>query len=238
MILSLPTELQDIIYEFDGRYKIAMKMCFKLIIQRGRILGVGRFVGNYRSYGNHSPYYAIDYKFFRQDFPEYYGEVVRRLARYRSLLEPSGHIRGVTTHLKSLPKCYCFNDALGCYKLGRVIDTIVIDGIAYKSTEKVYSVAMEKHATKGTNTVVKCIDVLDPAFQKSIKGRESKRIKVFRSLGVSENGIPGKDYYFKPVEIDDKLYYLHRNKGLHKKPNTKSRCVGYMTANGYRLYGK
>jgi hypothetical protein len=96
----------------------------------------------------------------------------------------------VTTHLKRLPKSYCFNDALGSYKLGMVFDTVVINGISYKSTERVHSVALETLAFKGVTTVVKTIDVLDPAFKKTIKGRQTQKIKTYRELGVSDNGIP------------------------------------------------
>jgi hypothetical protein len=97
----------------------------------------------------------------------------------------------VTTHLKRLPKSYCFNDALGSYKLGMVFKTTIIDGISYKSSERVHSVALERRAWKGVTTVVKCIDILDPVFKKTVKGRESARLKIYRELGVSENGIPG-----------------------------------------------
>jgi hypothetical protein len=128
-------------------------------------------------------------KTFHREFPEYYAEVQRRVHMYRSRME-NGHIRGVTTHLKLLPKSYCFKDALGSYKLGMVFDTVTIDGIAYKSAERVYSVGLETLAYKGVTTVVKCIDILDPVFKKSIKGRQNEKIKVYRELGVSENGIP------------------------------------------------
>jgi hypothetical protein len=132
-------------------------------------------------------------KTFHRDFPEYYAELERRLAMYRSRME-NGHIRGVTTHLKRLPKSYCFNDALGSYKLGMVFKTVIIDGISYKSTERVHSVGLETLAYKGVTTVVKCIDILDPIFKKSIKGRQTQRTKVYRSLGVSDNGIPASIY--------------------------------------------
>jgi hypothetical protein len=71
-----------------------------------------------------------------------------------------------------------------------VFDTIIIDGIAYKTTERVYSVGLETIAYKGTTTAVKCIDVLDPVFKKTVKGRKNQKIATYRDLGVSENGIP------------------------------------------------
>jgi hypothetical protein len=103
----------------------------------------------------------------------------------------NGHIRGVTTHMKRAPKSYCFKDALGSYKFGQVFDTVIINGISYKSTEKIHGVSLDTLAFKGVTTVVKTIDVLDPAFKKTIKGRQSQKIKTYRELGVSENGIPG-----------------------------------------------
>jgi hypothetical protein len=57
----------------------------------------------------------------------------------------------------------------------------------------------------GVETKVKCIDVLDPVFKKNIKGR---KVKVYRELGVSENGIPSKDFYFKKEIIEGKEYFL------------------------------
>jgi hypothetical protein len=71
-----------------------------------------------------------------------------------------------------------------------VFKTVIIDGISYKSTEKIHSVGLEVLAFKGTPTVVKCIDILDPVFKKTIKGRQTQKIKIYRSLDVSENGIP------------------------------------------------
>jgi len=183
----LPPRMRQMIYDFDGRYKIAKDKCIELIRQRGQtpigLRGSDQFRYVYLQIN------AFKMNTFHRDYPEYYAEVQRRVQMYRSRME-NGHIRGVTTHLKRLPKSYCFNDALGSYKLGMVFDTIIIDGIAYKTTERVYSVGLETIAYKGTTTVVKCIDVLDPVFKKSIKGHRSARIKMYRDLGVSENGIP------------------------------------------------
>jgi hypothetical protein len=97
--------------------------------------------------------------------------------------------------MKRAPKSsYKFKDVLGCYNFGQVFDTVIMNGIAYKSTEKVHSVALDKLAFKGVTTVVKCIDILDPKFNKTIKGRQTQRVKVYRDLGVSENGIPRNIY--------------------------------------------
>ena len=159
----------------------------------------------------------------------------------------NGHIRGVTTHLKRVPKSYCFNDALGSYKLGMVFNTVIIDGIAYKSGERVYSVGLETLAYKGVTTVVKCIDVLDPVFKKTIKGRQIQKIKTYRELGVSENGIPGT--IFKKIFADQCWYggwFWERNVQNNRPPASlvavtdmlerfateEGRCVDSFTLDG------
>jgi hypothetical protein len=182
------------VYDFDGRYKTAKNQCIELIRQRGQtpigIKGSDAFKHVWSKIND------FKMKTFHRDFPEYYAELERRIAMYRSRME-NGHIRGVTTHLKRLPKSYCFNDALGSYKLGMVFNTVIIDGISYKSSERIHSVALETLAFKGVTTVVKCIDILDPVFKKTIKGRQTQKVKVYRSLGVSDNGIPAS--IFKKV---------------------------------------
>lgn len=183
----LPPRIKQMVYDFDGRYKIAKDQCIEIIRQRGQtpigLEGSGPMADVYLLIN------CFPMKTLHRDFPEYYAELERRLSMYRSRME-NGHIRGVTTHLKRTPKSYSFKDALGSYKFGQVLETKIIDGIAYKSTERVHSVALEKLAYKGTPTVVKCIDILDPAFKKTIKGRQTQKIHTYRELGVSDNGIP------------------------------------------------
>jgi hypothetical protein len=189
-MFSLPFELQDLIYDFDGRYKIDNDKCIELIRQRGLtpigIRGSDKWNNVYRQIDE------FDMKTFHRRLPEYYAELNRRVAMYRSRIEPSGHIRGMTTHLKRLPKKYCFNDALGSYTLGKVFETVMINGKAYKSLDKAQGIALDRYGRHGTTpTIVKCIDILDPEFKKSIKGR---KVKAFRELGVSDNGIPASIY--------------------------------------------
>jgi hypothetical protein len=190
----LPPRIKQMVYDFDGRYKTAKNQCIELIRQRGQtpigIKGSDAFKHVWSKVND------FKMKTFHRDFPEYYAELERRLAMYRSRME-NGHIRGVTTHLKRAPKSYCFKDALGSYKLGQVFKTVIIDGISYKSSERIHSVALETLAYKGVTTVVKCIDILDPIFKKTIKGRQTQKKKVYRELGVSENGIPAS--IFKKV---------------------------------------
>jgi hypothetical protein len=151
-----------------------------------------------------------------RNIPEYYAELQRRLAKHKSNMVPLERgwgIKGITSHLTRVGSSYLFQDVLGIYKVGLVYDSIVLDGVTYKSTTKVNSVALQygpRVANRvlkayGVETKVKCIDVLDPDFKKSIKGR---KVKKFRELGVSENGIPGKDFYFKKEIIEGKEYFL------------------------------
>jgi hypothetical protein len=210
----LPPRIKQLVYDFDGRYKTAKNQCIELIRQRGQtpigLRGSDQFRNVYMQIND------FKMKTFHRDFPEYYAEVERRVAMYRSRME-NGHIRGVTTHLKRLPKSYCFNDALGSYKLGMVFKTVIIDGISYKSSERVHSVGLETLAYKGVTTVVKCIDILDPIFKKTIKGRHTQKVKVYRSLGVSDNGIPAS--IFKKVFANRFGYSeWHWVRGLDQKP--------------------
>lgn len=209
-IISLPFELQDLIYDFDGRYKTAMSRCLTLIKQRGQT-----------PLGLRSDRWTHDLsdKIMRADLskiPEYYAELHLRLARHKSRIVPLQRgwgIKGVTSHLTRVGSSYLFKDVLGIYKVGLVYDSIVLDGVTYKSTTKVNSVALQygpRVANRvlnayGVETKVKCIDVLDPVFKKNIKGR---KVKAYRELGVSENGIPSKDFYFKKEIIEGKKYFL------------------------------
>ena len=188
----LPPRMRQMVYDFDGRYKIAKDQCIELIRQRGQTpIGID---GSDARKNIWMQINDFNMKTFHRDFPEYYAELDRRVKMYRSRIE-NGHIIGVTTHMKRAPKSsYKFKDALGCYNFGQVFDTVIMNGIAYKSTEKVHSVALEKYAFKGVTTVVKCIDILDPMFKKTIKGRQTQKVKIYRELGVSENGIPKSIY--------------------------------------------
>ena len=210
----LPPRIKQMVYDFDGRYKTAKNQCIELIRQRGQtpigIKGSDAFKHVWSKIND------FKMKTFHRDFPEYYAELEHRLAMYRSRME-NGHIRGVTTHLKRLPKSYCFNDALGSYKLGMVFKTVIIDGISYKSSERIHSVGLETLAYKGVTTVVKCIDILDPVFKKTIKGRQTQKVKVYRSLGLSENGIPAS--IFKKI-LANRFGYTewHLARGLDREP--------------------
>jgi hypothetical protein len=205
---SLPFELQQLVYDFDGRYTQAMARSFVLIKQR-RYTPIGlRAQASWSVTSRQIA--AFDGKSFHRRFPEYYAEVEQRVR-----------------HWKNRAPSKCFKDVLGIYRSGQVYETILINGVPYKSTEKVYSVAMEHSATaignaRGITPIVKCIEILDPAFQKKVKKRKDP-IKTFRELGLSANGLTKEEYgayYFSTldkheVEVDGKEYWLVVT-GIHR----------------------
>jgi hypothetical protein len=195
---ALPAELQQVVYDFDGRYKAAMARCFLIITQRR-----STFLGEEMS--SLAEYYINKY-------PEYYTEVLLRAARYQSQIK-DGMIRGIDS--EPFPSYFNFRDVIGVYQLGKVDHIIMINGKGYKSLpfSQTFGVSMSSCTTKSRiNTVVKCIDVLEPVFQKSVKD-----VKEWRELGVSENGVPAEEYYksifgadvyLQDAEVDGKDYLL------------------------------
>ena len=196
---ALPAELQQVVYDFDGRYKSAMARCFLIITQ-------------WRStFKEEKMCYLLDYNI--DNYPEYYAEVLLRASRYESQIK-DGKIRGIDS--EPFPSYFNFRDIIGVYQLGTVDHIIMINGKGYKSLcfSQTFGVSISSEDTTKSRitTVVKCIDVLDPVFQKSVKD-----VKEWRELGVSENGIPAKDYIrrafgkddsFQEVEVDGRNYVL------------------------------
>jgi hypothetical protein len=237
----LPPRIRQLVYDFDGRYKTTKGKCLQIIKEMGQAeQKMEEELG-----WNIEAKRDINIEDYHSLWPHYYAELERRVTKYRGLLV-DGHIRGVTTHIKRLPKLYTFRDALGSYSLGTSYDTVFIDGTAYKSTKKVFTVVMEPISIRlkwlsyirigcGTTTVVKCIDILDPLFIKSIKARGKKRAKVFRDLGISENGIPGRDVYFEPITIDGKDYFMENRVmsiGGYIRKTRSSSVLGHINAKG------
>jgi len=195
---ALPAELQQVVYDFDGRYKAAMARCFLIITQR-RSTFSGEEMCSLAEYNINK-------------YPEYYTEVLLRAARYQSQIK-DGKIPGIDS--EPFPSYFNFKDVIGVYQLGKVDHIIMINGKGYKSLpfSQEFGVSMTSYASKGRiTTVVKCIDVLDPLFQKSVKD-----VKEWRELGVSENGVPAKEYiksifgadvHMVDVEVDGKDYVL------------------------------
>lgn len=231
----LPPRIRQLVYDFDGRYKIAKGKCLQIIKEMG---DVQKEVDDEGEHG----LLWLNIEHYPTFWPHYYAEIERRVAKYRGLLV-DGHILGITSHLKRVPKIYMFRDALGSYTLGKSYDTVFINGKAYKSTKKIFTVVMEPLHTPskiqrvgcGTPTVVKCIDVLNPLFIKSIKARGQKRTKVFHDLGISENGIPGRDLYFEPITIDGKDYFMENKVmtvGGYIRKTRSSSVLGHINSQG------
>jgi len=231
----LPPRIRQLVYDFDGRYRIAKGKCLQIIKEMG---DVQKEVDDEGKHGLD----WVNIEHYPTFWPHYYAEIERRVAKYRGLLV-DGHVVGITTHLKRVPKVYIFKDALGSYILGKTYDTAFINGTAYRSTKKIFTVVMEPLHTvskwpkigDGTPTVVKTIDILDPLFIKSIKARGKKRVQVFRDLGISENGIPGRDLYFEPITIDGKNYFLENKimtRGGYIRKTRSSPILGNMNAKG------
>jgi len=196
---ALPAELQQVVYDFDGRYKAAMARCF-LIITQWR-----------------STFHERDEMFKLVEsnidiYPEYYAEILLRAARYQSQIK-DGKFQGIEC-LQTIN----FRDVIGVYELGKVHHITMINGKGYKSISQAFGVSISQTSclhysmTRRFTTRVKCIDILDPLFQKSVKD-----VKEWRELGVSENGLPEKEYYkslfgadvhMVDLQVDGKEYTL------------------------------
>ena len=193
---ALPAELQQVVYDFDGRYKSAMARCLRIIRQR-------RSSFREEKMGLLDDYYVDKY-------PAYYAEVLLRAKRYQSQMK-NGIFRRVIH--PSTPR-FAFSDVIGVYEYGYVQHITLIHGKAYKSCsrEDGVTIGFMIYPKSTVTTRVKCIDVLDPVFQKSVND-----VKEWRELGVSENGIPVKDYIeqafgkdvsFQDAEVDGINYLL------------------------------
>jgi len=204
---ALPAELQQVVYDFDGRYKAAMDRCFVIITQRR-----STFSGEEMS---------SLFEFNIDKYPEYYTEVLLRAARYQSKIK-DGKIPGIQS--EPFPSCFNFKDVIGVYQLGKVDHIIMINGKGYKSLpfSQEFGVSIANYASKSRiTTVVRCIDVLDPVFQKSVKD-----VKEWRELGVYENGMPCEQYIRSlfgdvsmiEVEVDGRDYTLVNDSLLCKGP--------------------
>jgi hypothetical protein len=202
---ALPVELQQMVYDFDGRYKSAMARCLLIIKQR-------RSTFRERSWIEREEMFTlVDSNI--DIYPEYYTEVLLRAARYQSQIK-DGKLQGIESTAYSIN----FRDVIGVYTIGKVEHITMINGKGYKSISRAFGVSISQtpclhySMIKRFTTRVKCIDVLDPVFQKSVKD-----VKEWRELGVSENGIPVKDYIrqafgkdvsFQDAEVDGIDYLL------------------------------
>ena len=203
---TLPAELQQVVYDFDGRYKSTMARCFLIITQRR-----STFIGEsmYTLSGS-----EID------KCPQYYAEILLRAETYQSKIK-NGKIPGITS--EPFPIQMVFSDVMGIYVLGTVNDIKMIDGKAYRSFSSKFGVSLCFFGIPKSriNMRVGVIDVLDPEFRKSVKN-----VKEWRDLGVSENGVPIDQYIrslfgavsMVEVEVDGREYTLVDNRHLCRGP--------------------
>ena len=181
---ALPAELQQVVYDFDGRYKAAMARCFLIITQR-------------RSTFREEKMGLLD-EYYIDKYPQYYAEISLRAARYQSQMK-----NGMFRRVIHPSTARFFSDVIGVYVYGYVQHITLFHGKAYKSCSREDGVAIGfmLNPKSTITTVVKCIDVLDPVFQKSVND-----VKEWRELGVSENGLPEKEYYKSIFGADVEMF--------------------------------
>jgi len=181
---SLPFEIQQLIYEFDGRYKTAMVSCFNRIRAR-------------RS----TPLMTVKDPLSRGDQPKYYKELDRRVKFYLKRLQPDGTIlvNGIHLGIDSQNPDYIIKDALGVYRVTTAHKTLIVDGEIYISAKEYPTISIDNQEYLfkyrklamgiAPYTRVQCLDILEPELQKKLRSRKDP-VKAFQSYGLSPIGIP------------------------------------------------
>jgi len=173
-LTSLPFEIQDYIFDFDGRYKIAMKKTLTLIEEWGKTTVNGEF-----SWSTKSPFNL---------------EAERRAEMYSRHLGDDNVIRlrhaVIDAHIKGGEFYHLFKDVLGAYSIMAKPRTILVNGEEYKSTKfykyvgKLTSITRnELRNAIGTTTHESRFYLLDPKVQKKLR-----RTNSFLEHGLSLNG--------------------------------------------------
>jgi len=170
---ALPLEIQDYIFEFDGRYKATMSKCANLVKEWGKTA----IHGNY-CWAEDSPILL---------------ETDRRAAMYSRHLGGDDVIRmrhRVIETLKLVGFHYLFRDVFGVYSVLAKPRVIMVDGEEYKST-KFYKYigaltmvnSSDINGALRTKTRESRFYLLDPAIQKKLR-----RTNSFLEHGLSPNG--------------------------------------------------
>lgn len=214
-LTALPFELQELIYEFDGRYKAAMRKTLFLIEQWGRTAIHGCPLNSPNCLPLDSPIFL---------------ETDRRAKMYtRHLVD--GIIRlphkVIDTNVLVYGSIHTnFKDVLSCYALDSYRKHIWVDGQEYKSVD--YFTRIEHspclpyryvQTAIGTKTRESLFYLLDPKVR-----RKMRRLpySTFLEHGLSPNGSPKvrvfktkppKAFVFNPltdieIEINGREYYL------------------------------
>ena len=185
---ALPFEIQQIIYDFDGRYKTAMTKCLKHIRNRCFTPIAAKNAESLKC---------------RVRIPTYYRELDRRAKFYLKGLQPDGTIKQWGGRVLSPNKGnkYLFRDALGVYEISSERKTITVNGELYISAKEYPTISVEKELflfqnrgiARGTVPAPYELDILNPELYKKLRLRKNP-VKAFESYGLSQIGIP----YVKP----------------------------------------
>jgi len=214
-LFALPFEIQDYIFEFDGRYKTAMKNTLYLIEEWGKTTVNGEF-----SWTSESPF-NLEAERRAEMYSRHLGDddVIRM--RHAVIDTTIGRERGFHN---------LFKDVLGAYSIMAKPRKILVDGEEYKSTKHYKYVGTLRCITQselknaiGTTTRKSRFYLLDPAVQKKL--RRTKNPNAFLEHGLSLNGKrvkkvfktkPKPQFVFNPaidveVMIDGVDYYIRNS---------------------------
>ena len=175
-LTALPFEIQDYIYEFDGRYKTAMKKTLYLIEEWGKTTVNGEF-----SWSTKSPFIL---------------EADRRAKMYSRHLGDDNVIRlrhaVIDARIKGVQYYHMFKDVLGAYAI-MAKKRSILAGEEYNSTNYYKYVGTLGYITRdelknatGTTTRETRFYLLDPDVQKEL--RQSKNPNAFLDHGLSPKG--------------------------------------------------
>jgi hypothetical protein len=209
-LIALPYEIQDYIFEFDGRYKATMSKCANLVKEWGKTA----------IHGNYS---------WAKDSPILF-ETERRAAMYTRHLTDDDVIQmrhRVIETRKLVGFHYLFRDVFGVYSVLAKPRVIMVDGEEYKSTKYYkYIGALTMASSSDINSALRTktresrFYLLDPKVQKKLRRTNSflehglspngKRVKkVFKSAkpafvfnpATDSEVIDGTDYYMRNGDI-------------------------------------
>ena len=213
-LTSLPFELQDYIYSFDGRYKKAMDLTLKLIRQWGKTQVAMRLRIKNRK--------ACEKACEKLDGvpPDdlYYLELCRRRAQYRRHLCACGSINRSrrpysewgnwnNPNSEHANPTFFFRDIFGLFKVSKEPKKKIINGEEYHSVNKFFDVNMVysysrliDRTTRRFIPKVSRLDLFDTDLQKKLKRRKNPA-KAFLDYGLSPNGTQPVKPQKKPRKV-------------------------------------
>jgi len=197
LLNSLPFEIQDYIYAFDGRYKKAMDNTIRLI------KGWGMTQTAIRLRRTHPARACIKLNGTIPD-KHYNEELLRRVKRHQQYLTPEGcidprkYVKNATWYSPKRvngmvsDNGMVFKDVLGTYKVTKEHRMTIVDGEEYFSAKKHFVVSIcdrygQMLSAGNVTTKVSKYYLFDPELIKKIKRRKDPT-KVFLEHGLSPNG--------------------------------------------------